>query len=336
MLDGFLDVQNGTAGDTGLIHDGLDFALVVVLAPVDNHVLQIGHIVVAAQIVGGVAGILQQLFMADSTAEGLEQLVVADAQSHETVLALEDVEGSDGGVDVAVTLRDEAADGVVDQSVLQQGEDGIEHSNVNVLALAGDITMMQSQQGAHCQIDTGNVVSNRGTDLDGIGVLETGQVDHAAHSLCNDVVAGTMSDGAVLAETGTGGVDDVGIDLTDGFVVDLQLLGNAAAIVLDQDVSILDQLIEHLQTLLGLQVQGSTLLVAVDVVEETGLAALLIQGAPGTALLAAQRLDLQNFCAVVGQNHGAERTIQCSGQVDDLQTFQRLSLSHKYQNSLKS
>ena len=190
---------------------------------------------------------------------------------------------------------------------------------------------MQSQQGAHCQVDTGNVVSHRGADLDGVGFLETGQVDHAAHSLCHDVVAGTVGDGAVLAEAGTGSIDDGGVDLADGLVVDLQLLGNAAAIVLHQDVGVLHQLIEHLQTLLGLQVQGGALLVAVDVVEETGLAALLIQGTPGTALLAAQRLDLQNICAVVGQDHGAERTIQRGGQVDDLQTFQRLFLHHKYQ-----
>ena len=120
----------------------------------------------------------------------------------------------------------------------------------------------------------------------------------------------------VAAEAGDGGVDDLVIDLLEHVIADTQLVHDAGAVVLDDDVSLLDHLEEELFALLRLQVQGDALLAAVDVGIVHAVVVLLRAHGAGVVALA-RHLDLDDVCAVVGEHHRAVRTGQNAGQVQN-------------------
>ena len=166
------------------------------------------------------------------------------------------------------------------------------------------------------------VIADGGADLGGGAIGEAGDGHHAGHGLGHDVIGGAGSQGALQAEAADGAVDDAGVDLLHLLIGEAQLGEHAHLVVLADDVGGLQELREDLLAFLALEVQGHALLIAVDI----GIvaAAAVVDGAPGTGLVAqVGYFDLDDFSAVVGQVHGAERAAVSLGQVQDTNAFER-------------
>ena len=105
-----------------------------------------------------------------------------------------------------------------------------------------------------------------------------------------------------------------------GLVAQAQAIHDAAAIVLDHGVGAVAQPHHQLAALGLLEVDGDRLLVAVDRGEVAAEGLQLVVGVVGTddaRVVAVERLDLDDLGALVGQQHGAERTGQHLREVDD-------------------
>jgi hypothetical protein len=108
-------------------------------------------------------------------------------------------------------------------------------------------------------------------------------------------------------------------------VVDLELAGDPGAEVLDHDVGVAHEIVEHLEAGFALQVQRHALLVAVERDEVGPLAVegiARIRGQEFARALAAQRLDLDRLGPEVGEDHGAVGAGEHVRQVEDAHTTQ--------------
>src|SRR5262249_53705806 len=90
----------------------------------------------------------------------------------------------------------------------------------------------------------GDVV-HRYADLGGTAARLPGHGHDPAHALRDDVEAAFLAVRAGLPEAGHRAIDDVRVDLPDGFVVDPELAGNAGAVVLHDDVRVAGELQEY-------------------------------------------------------------------------------------------
>ena len=89
----------------------------------------------------------------------------------------------------------------------------------------------------------------------------------ATHGLGDQVIARLVGVGAILAEAGDGGVDQLGVDGPALLPAEAQPLHNARPVILNQHISGLHQLGKERFTALVLQIQGHAPLVAVQVLE---------------------------------------------------------------------
>src|SRR5262249_9622884 len=127
----------------------------------------------------------------------------------------------------------------------------------------------------------------------------------------NLVHSGALGIRSVLPEARDAAVDDAGIDPAQGVVVDLETVLYLCPEILEHDVGIAAQAVEHLASPVGLQGHGDRALVAVQV---------LPVGA-GKARLEAARIGtdhLRDLRAVVGQHPRAGRSRARVGEVEDL------------------
>ena len=124
---------------------------------------------------------------------------------------------------------------------------------------------MEGGENADGQVHAAQHVAHGVTDAEGMAAGLTGNAHQAAAGLGDDVVAGTLGIGAVAAEARDSAVDDLVVDLLQHVVAHAQLVHNAGTVVLHHHVGLLDHLQKQLLALRRLQVQGSALLIAVDV-----------------------------------------------------------------------
>ena len=115
------------------------------------------------------------------------------------------------------------------------------------------------------------------------------------------VEGGPVPVGAVLAEAGDGGEDNVGLDLLELLVGEAHFGNDAGAEVFEDYVGGLDELSEDLLALFGAHVEGDALLAAV--VDGEVDAGAVDEGCVGPGLFAAGLLDLDDLGAHVGHDH---------------------------------
>ena len=302
--------------NTGRI-DGVHALLDGVLgAPLLDLGLERG-VVVAAVDVGVKARILEQVGAVDRLgAQEREELVVAAADNEASVAGLEGVIREGGGIAVADQLGLLAGGEEALPADLEAGDDGVNERDVHALAAAGDGAGVERHEDADGEVHAAEHVAHGIADTQRLAAGLAGDAHEAGGGLCDDVIAGALVLRAVAAEAGDGGVDDLVVDLLEHVIADAQLVHDAGAVVLDDDVGLLDHLEEELLALLGLQVQGDALLAAVDVGIVHAVVVLLRTHGAGVVALA-RHLDLDDVGAVVGQHHRAVRTGQNAGQVQN-------------------
>jgi hypothetical protein len=141
-------------------------------------------------------------------------------------------------------------------------------------------------------------------------------------------VPGALGVGAVLAVAADGAEDEARIDRGKRRVADAELVHDAGAETLDDDVRRQSQSAEHGDALGLLQVEAQRALVAVDELEEG--AGFARPGAHRTGVVAlAGVLDLDDVGAEVGEVLGGDGARQQPGEVEHAQAGKRLAaLSH--------
>src|SRR3989442_1356627 len=129
--------------------------------------------------------------------------------------------------------------------------------------------------------------------------------------------------GAAGPERGDRAVDQTRVQPRGAREIESQLLDDAGAQALDEDVGARDEALEDLEAALALEVEGQALLVAVQRHEQRALAAPVGRGPRARVVAAAGTLDLDHVGAHIAERLRAERTGDVLRQVDDDDSVER-------------
>src|SRR5213593_4409834 len=263
------------------------------------------------------SGVRREIAPADDLAEAAPDRVAGSGGDRDVAVGRRiDARAGPAERNVARACEDLAADRVALAEVVEGDEQAVQERQVDALAVARSLTVVQRRHDAEGAEHPGVIVRDRLTRAGGRMIGEAGDAHVAADRLGQHVVAALGSVRSVLAEGRDRGVDDVGLHHFEVFVAEPEALESADAEVLGHHVRAANELLEKLDATRGFQLEGDTELVAVPVLRRGH--ALLDAVAPALdaqrdALLPAlPRLDLDHPRSHVGQEHRAE------GHGDDL------------------
>ncbi len=138
----------------------------------------------------------------------------------------------------------------------------------------------------------------------------TGDRHQPAHALGDLVVTRPIAIGPLLAKAGNAPVDQPGVDLGQGLVVNAETMLDVGSEVFNQYVGARDQLHQDREPTLILQVQRHRALVSVEVLEVRAVAGKILIGI-------LDGLDLDDLRSHVGKLAYAGRSGPGAGQVQD-------------------
>ena len=234
---------------------------------------------------------------------------------------MEGIVGSGGLIAVADALGDPAAGEIDLVDDLQGGDHAVHQSHVHHLADAGLLGVDVGGLHADGEAQARQHVADGGAAAGGAAAGPAGDAHEAAHGLGHDVVAGPVMIGAVLAEAGDAAVDQLGVDFLQHVIAQAQLLHGAGAEVLDEDIGLLYQILEDLLALGGLEIQGETALIAVEIDEVSAFPVKTRRIGAGIITLSGD-FHLDDVGAHVREEHRAVRPRQNPGQINYGNAFQ--------------
>src|SRR5213593_1812045 len=274
------------------------------------------------------SGVRREIAPADDLAEAAPDRVAGSGGDRDVAVGRRiDARAGPAERNVARACEDLAADRVALAEVVEGDEQAVQERQVDALAVARSLTVVQRRHDAEGAEHPGVIVRDRLTRAGGRMIGEAGDAHVAADRLGQHVVAALGSVRSVLAEGRDRGVDDVGLHHFEVFVAEPEALESADAEVLGHHVRAANELLEKLDATRGFQLEGDTELVAVPVLRRGH--ALLDAVAPALdaqrdALLPAlPRLDLDHPRSHVGQEHRAE------GHGDDLSQVQHRDVAQR-------
>ena len=138
----------------------------------------------------------------------------------------------------------------------------------------------------------------------------------------DEVEAGAAAVRAGRAEAGDGAIDDGGVERADIVVGEAHAIDDTGSEVVDHHVGVFEHAAHNGETLLALEVEDDAALVAVEREERRRFA--FDEGravAPGV-VAAVGLFDLDDVCAHVGEEHGAEGTRENLAEVDYLDVLE--------------
>ena len=203
-----------------------------------------------------------------------------------------------------------------------QAEGTIGHAHVDLLALAAHLALHHGgKQADHPMQRAAGQVRQLYPQRQRAAVSTPGIAGDAGQCEVVDVVPGAITIRPALAITGDRHVDQPRVDRLERLVADAQLVHHTGAKLLQHDVVFTHQLLDHLDRLRALEVEGDAALVAVQVGVAGGGAAIVWRQY-AHQVHARRRLDAQNVCAHVGEQQGSEWPWQQGGEVENLQRRQ--------------
>ena len=215
-------------------------------------------------------------------------------------------------------VADRLAGGVAVQQVEQPGANeagnGLELRQVDELALAGASAVPQrGQHGQRAAVAAGHV----GVGIAPAGGLTSG-VAHlervAGQGLQGRPVAHVILVRAGVAETGHGDGDDVGFELLEAGVVQSPIAHDARAEIVDHHVGHRGEPFGEVDPTRVGHVDDRALLAAVEVAAEPA--------PPRAQVQRVAPLDLDDLCALVGQNARRHRPGHHPGEIEDAHALQ--------------
>ena len=140
-----------------------------------------------------------------------------------------------------------------------------EQRGLHPLALAGDLAFKQCGQDAHRAEVPGTQIGQRNADPHRAVFGLAGHAHQAAHPLGNRIEARPVGVRAVLPKARNAGVDEARVDRAQLVGADAEPVLDVGAVVLDEHVGLLDELMQDRHAFRLLHVQGQAFLVAVQV-----------------------------------------------------------------------
>ena len=251
--------------------------------------------------------------------------------------ALECALARNGDMDVAVLGRDRAEHMALGRrrdlelSRLDLGQcqrqHALEHRDVDVLALAGGIALVERRhdcaEGVRAGQDVGDV------DAAVFRLRPAGLIGHVGHVVARSGVdhrgvGRKLGRRAGLAVARDRAVDKARVDLFELGVGEAQPPGNARAVILDENVGLGRESTHGLRRDRILEVEHYGALAGIELAEARG--GVGSQGWPRAHHVALGALDLDDVGAEVGEQARAMRSRDRRGQIDDLQSGQCLPL----------
>ena len=215
-------------------------------------------------------------------------------------------------------MRDLAADEDLAHEALgpDEGDRRVEHGEVQVLALARPFAREQRRGDRLRRGQAGHLVrDDRPHHLRLAGAPVGLDVGEARQRLDDRVVHALLGVRSFLPEAADRHVDQARVQLAQALGAQPQLVDDAGPEVLDEDVGRADQVVQDREAALLLQVEDEGALAAVDRREARGDAATL-GSQPAHDVAARRRLDLDDFGALVRQQHGGDRRRDHRRQLD--------------------
>ncbi len=201
--------------------------------------------------------------------------------------------------------------------------DRILHRQLQAAALAGRLLLVERAEDADRHQHAGAGVADRAAGLDRrrpgspvtLIVPPAGLRDHVEGE--RFLVRAAFAEALDLA------IDDAGVDLLQHVIAEAEPLDRAGGEVLGEHVGLLDQLLDELDALRGLEVDRRRLLVGVEDLEIERIGVVRVGCGDAPAGVAALRvLDLDDLGPEPGQRLGAGRPRLELGQIDNPNAFQ--------------
>lgn len=172
-----------------------------------------------------------------------------------------------------------------------------------MVTYAGFFTVIQRSADGEAGIQTAEQVTNGHTGTGWARCRPAGDAHAAAHSLADEVVAGTIGIGAILAKAGDRSINQARIQLFALFIAEAQTAHNTGTVVFQQYISALYQFAEQFFSVLCFEVDGNTALIAVQILEIHAQSTIFFQRARVADEVAAggQVFHLDNIGAHIGQ-----------------------------------
>ncbi len=272
--------------------------------------------------------------MAGDRAELRELAVVADGENEVAVGAREHLIRDDVLVRVSGAARRRAGHQVVHCHHRHHRHGGIEKSEVDVLARARALTMLERRQDSHRRIHAGHQVGDRHARLLRAAARQVvafpGDAHESAHALDDEIVPGAIGVRPVLSKSGDRRVDQARIERGHAGVVET-VLGEAADLeVLHQHIGLQREIADDLLSFRFREIDGDGQFAAIarQVVRRLRRVAagrVLQEGrSPRARVVAASRaLDLDDGRAQVRKQLRAPWTCEHARQVEDRQVGER-------------
>ncbi len=284
----------------GLLDDGLELRPVRHPIPIDGEARIGGH-----------------PLEPDGAGELLPEAVIGGGDEHPlAVAALEVAVGRERRMARAEGLGHDAGQQVALRVVGEEPHRRLEQRAVHALTEPGALALQDRGGDAERAEDARREVEERHRRPHGLAVRLAGDGHDPAERLHQRLVAGAVLAGAGAPEGGDGAVDQPRVDFRERLVAEAEALHGAGAEVLDEDVGLTHQCLDHLDALGGLEVEGHAALVAVE--EEVGGRLAVLVGRPGARLVAGPRvLHLDDVGAEIAQESPAPGARDDAGQIDD-------------------
>ncbi len=272
--------------------------------------------VLGAVHVGGKARVLDDIGPLDHLAAELVELrVVAHRNDQRAVSGLVHAVRHDGRVRIAVALGVVTELERVQAVVAGDGEAAVVQRHLDQAPAPRSAALEQRRQHGLAGVHAGHQVHHGDTELQRRRARLAVERHEAGLALDHQVVAGALGLGAAGVVAGHGAVDEVGLEGLELLVAQAQLLGAAGLEVVDHHVALRQQLVDDLQPLGTLQVEGDGPLVAVHAVVVGGLG-LADAHAPVAGIVAAARvLHLDDLGPQVRQYLAAQRPGEHAGKI---------------------
>ena len=320
VVDHVGDPVDGPAGDSSpgdQLHPGChrlgaeDLAQRVdTLGPVLNPVRVVGE-----------PGIIQQVRPLNSVAQPLPQTIVGATQNELAVGGREALIWHQAGMPRPQPVGLHACADVAGGVVAHGGYLTVQQRRIDALAPACVSLVEQGRHYRPVGHHPGEKVHQREAYPQGPPIGLSGQVHQAAVGLDNQVVSGHVGHGSGAPVTGDGAIDNIRVDGGHGVVAQPHAVQGAGPETLHHHVGLGRQPQNDVNPFLLLQVEAQAALVAVEGQELGALA--VPEGGPRAGLVPqVGLLDLDDFRAHVPHHHGAERSRQSTGQVNNFDAFQ--------------
>ncbi len=251
----------------------------------------------------------------------LQDHVVGGCDGNLAVPRLEETVRGHQRVVIAGAGRQLSGGEIFRRQIGHHADRAIHHGAFHMLSRSIEIARAQRAHNAECTVEAGHQIGDRLRDAHRLGAFRTVHAHQPAHGLSDEIEGGAVHIGAGRAIAVYIGGHQPRIERLQPRLAKTHLRHHAGAEIVDEDVGIRNQPLQHRAAARAIEIDDDRLLVAVE--------ACIIGGEPvAQRALFADRVALGGFHLDhlrphVAQHHGAERAGKNPRQINDANAFER-------------